>query len=218
MAYPGEWLSGYGLAPEFGSEERFDFKESTTDLLHIGSAESLISFELAHCLIHASRNLTYRVDAPLEIPRGDSITWLRKSLLLPVCVNKYRDSMEMIDPCESPLEAVSFLGLCASLSIAEIPVIVTKSGEVPALPILDDRMTVAQVVLQEPADKYRIDIALHFNCRLGKNLYRQNIAIECDGADYHSSPIQLAYDETKDRELTASGYSVDSFCREGRME
>jgi very-short-patch-repair endonuclease len=206
MAYDGEWLEGYGLAPEPGYEN-----PTSGDLLPIGCAESLILLELGQCLIQASRNLPYRLDAPLEIPRGDSIIWLRKALLLPLCAQNYREWMSLIDPCESPLEAVAFLGLCASLSIAEIPLLVTKAGEVPKLPVLADRMVVAQLTLQEPADKYRIDIALHFNCRLGGNLYRHNIAIECDGIEYHSSPLQLAHDDAKERDLSASGFSVFRF-------
>lgn len=109
------------------------------------------------------------------------------------------------------IEAVAFLGLCASLSIAEIPLLVTKAGEVPKLPVLDDRMVVTQIALQEPVDKYRIDITLHFNCRLGRNLYRHNVAIECDGFEYHSSPLQLAHDDAKERDLLASGFSVFRF-------
>lgn len=116
--------------------------------------------------------------------------------------------MELTGPCESPIEAMSFLGLCVSLSLSEIPLLVTKPGEVPVLPSLVDRMVIAQLVLQEPADKYRIDIALHFNCRLGRNLYRHNLAIECDGLEYHSSPVQLAHDAAKDRYLSALGFSV----------
>jgi very-short-patch-repair endonuclease len=206
MAYDGEWLEGYGLAPEPEYEN-----PASGGLLPIGCAESLISLELGQCLIQASRNLPYRLDAPLEIPRGDSIIWLRKVLLSPVCVPNYREWMGLINPCESPIEAVAFLGLCAALSIAEIPLLVTKAGEVPKLPVLDDRMVVAQIALQEPVDKYRIDIALHFNCRLGGNLYRHNVAIECDGFEYHSSPLQLAHDDAKERDLLASGFSVFRF-------
>jgi len=206
MAYDGEWLEGYGLAPKPGYEN-----PDSGDLLPIGCAQSLISLELGQCLLRASRNLPYRLDAPLEIPRGDSIIWLRKALLLPQCSQNYREWMGAIDPCESPIEAVAFLGLCASLAIAEIPLLVTKAGEVPKLPVLDDRMVVSQIALQEPADKYRIDIALHFNCRMGRNLYRHNVAIECDGFEYHSSPLQRAHDDAKERDLLASGFSVFRF-------
>ena len=207
MAYEGEWLEGYGLAPEPGYESPTPSEE----LLPIGCAESLTSFELGRCLIQASRDLPYRLDAPLEIPRGNSILWLRKALLLPVCIQSYRQWMELSAPCESPIEVVAFLALCTSLVIAEIPILVTKAGEVPKLPVLADRMVVAQITLQEPADIYRIDIALHFNCRLGENLYRHNVAIECDGIEYHSSPLQLAHDDAKERYLLASGFSVFRF-------
>lgn len=211
MAFPGEYLVGYGLAPEFGSDEGFYPRESDTDLLPIGCNKSLISLELGQCLIHASRNLPYRSDAPLELPRGDSIVWLRKALLSPACINNYREWIGCIDPCESPIEAVAFLGLCVSLSLAEIPLLIAKPNGIPALPLLEDRMVVAQVVLQEPADRYRIDAALHFNCRLGNKFYRHNLAIECDGLEYHSSPLQIAHDNAKDKDLAAMGFSVHRF-------
>jgi|GEM_PF-6633595 very-short-patch-repair endonuclease len=203
MAYPGEWLEGYGLAPEPGFEE-----PSNGELLPIGCPESLVSLELAECLIHASRNLPYRSDRPVDIPRGKSIVRLRKALLDPFCVEHYRGWMKVAEACESPVEAVAFLSLCASLATAEFPLAVTTPGVIPELPELADRMTLAQVVLQEPADDYRIDIALHFNCRLGKHIYSCDLAIECDGLEFHSSPIQRARDETKSQFLANAGFSV----------
>lgn len=135
----------------------------------------------------------------------------RKALLLPACMGQYRAWMDATDPCESPVEATAFLSLCASLSLAEIPLAITRPGEIPKLPDLADSMVLAQVTLQEPAEEYRIDIAVHFNCRLGANLYCRDLAIECDGTEYHSSPVQRARDDMKSRVLTGLGYSVFRF-------
>jgi very-short-patch-repair endonuclease len=180
-------------------------------LLPFGCAESLISFELAECLIRASRNLPYRLDAPLEIPRSLSVVWLRKALLHSACVEQYRTWTNATEPCESPVEAVGFLSLCTSLAMAGFPLAVTAAGESPQLPKLADRMTLAQVVLQEPADDYRIDIAVHFNCRVGRHIYCRDLAIECDGALFHNTPAQRAHDDTKSAFLADLGFSVFRF-------
>jgi len=82
MAYPGEWLEGYGLAPEPGAEE-----PSNGELLPFSCRESLISLELAECLMRASSNLSYRADAPLEIPRSRSIVLLPMVVGSGVCVS-----------------------------------------------------------------------------------------------------------------------------------
>jgi very-short-patch-repair endonuclease len=206
MAYPGEWLEGYGLASDPATAE-----PSNGELLPIGCGESLISLELAECLTSASRNLPYHTDAPLEIPRSRSVVWLRKALLRSACMQEYRAWMKAAEACESPIETVGFLCLCASLAIGGFPMTVTAPGESPQLPELADRMTLAQIVLQEPADDYRIDLALHFNCRLGKHIFCRDLAIECDGIEFHSTPMQRAHDDAKSKFLVDVGFSVLRF-------
>lgn len=54
---------------------------------------------------------------------------------------------------------------------------------------------------QVPCGKYRIDIALP----------AYNLAIECDGKAYHSTPAQREHDRRKDRFLRARGWRVLRF-------
>ncbi|APH07220.1 hypothetical protein A9C19_20710 (plasmid) [Bacillus weihaiensis] len=57
------------------------------------------------------------------------------------------------------------------------------------------------VATQVPCGKYRIDLALPHH----------NLAIECDGKKYHSTPAQKAHDRRKNIYLRKNGWKVLRF-------
>lgn len=66
--------------------------------------------------------------------------------------------------------------------------------------------TRALMIPQYPFGRYRMDWAFRFRDR-----YQPLVFVECDGAEYHSTPEQVANDRAKDEAASAAGIMLLRF-------
>lgn len=112
-----------------------------------------------------------------------------QALIAKVHVQVNDAMVEMLEPCDSPIEQQMAVGLAYLL-------------------LNDDEVFVQpQEVIRARGKDYRVDFLLtQYNILFDNdgNPYfdwETRLAIECDGWDYHSSKEQLAYDNKRERDL-----------------
>lgn len=118
-------------------------------------------------------------------------------MIEPIPSEAYRSKWEkLLGATESPIEEALLEALCIRA--------ISRGYRVARDP--EDNDTIA-IKPQKQFDKYRIDFGVIFHFH-GEFL---QLAIECDGQAFHSSPEQKERDSKRDRELSALGYDVLHF-------
>jgi len=102
-----------------------------------------------------------------------------------------------------------------AISLTESPIEALFAGELATSPSFgvcrtkppQEEFSRGRIALvpQQPAGRFRIDIAAFL---LDQNGKFHQIAIECDGHAWHSSPAQIARDTRRDEWLVAAGWCV----------
>lgn len=117
------------------------------------------------------------------------------------------------DKCESPIEVAFFDQLVKMSPRHGMPIVYIpnelheafQSGEAPTQGIV-----ISPQFKISLSKNYRVDFLLLTQSRLDRRTLR--LIVECDGHDFHDrTKEQAAKDKSRDRELTAAGYSIMRF-------
>jgi hypothetical protein len=148
-----------------------------------------------------------------------------------IMANRALEAFELaVASCESPIEQL-LLGEMLALGMVEfaeeIPSVVRAwaagrvlytPGQFPSFVALlnitadADCCIFGQFPLAGGKRNFRLDFAIAVEWWSAGSFYSRWVAVECDGHDYHErTKTQAAHDRSKDRALTASGWTVVRF-------